>query len=121
MEESILVSVRIACAVGRDNTDFDDELIPLTNSALAILCQLGVGPETGFRISGESECWSELLGDQGFPALDTAKTYVGKKVKQMFDPPVSSAVNESLTRNLSELEWRVNVAAENLGKEGVGS
>lgn len=114
MSESILETVRIACNVGPENTDFDNELILYTNSVLAIATQLGVGPKTGFHITGESESWEDFLGDMNVDLINTVQTYVGKKVKQLFDPPVSSAVKDSLDRNLSELEWRVNVAAESV-------
>ena len=114
MSESILETVRIACNVGPENTDFDNELILYTNSVLAIATQLGVGPKTGFRITGESESWEDFLGDMNVDSINTVQTYIGKKVKQLFDPPVSSAVKDSLDRNLSELEWRVNVAAESV-------
>lgn len=114
MSESILETVRIACNVGPENTDFDNELILYTNSVLAIATQLGVGPKTGFHITGESESWEDFLGNMNVDSINTVQTYVGKKVKQLFDPPVSSAVKDSLDRNLSELEWRVNVAAESV-------
>lgn len=114
MSESILETVRIACNVGPENTDFDNELILYTNSVLAIATQLGVGPKTGFHITGESESWEDFLGDMNVDSINTVQTYIGKKVKQLFDPPVSSAVKDSLDRNLSELEWRVNVAAESV-------
>ena len=35
------------------------------------------------------------------------------KVKMLFDPPLSSALIESTNRMINELEWRLNVAAEN--------
>jgi len=114
MSESILETVRIACNVGPENTDFDNELILYTNSVLAIATQLGVGPKTGFHITGESESWEDFLGNMNADSINTVQTYIGKKVKQLFDPPVSSAVKDSLDRNLSELEWRVNVAAESV-------
>lgn len=114
MSESILETVRIACNVGPENTDFDNELILYTNSVLAIATQLGVGPKTGFHITGESESWEDFLGNMNVDSINTVQTYIGKKVMQLFDPPVSSAVKDSLDRNLSELEWRVNVAAESV-------
>lgn len=121
MSESILESVRIACDVGRDNTDFDEVLIMYTNSVLAIVSQLGVGSNDGFSITGESETWHDLLEDADVDTMNIVQTYVGKKVKQLFDPPVSSAVKESLERNLSELEWRTNVAAETISLGGTSS
>lgn len=112
MDESILESIRIACSIGPDNHDFDQELIPIVNSVLAILTQLGVGSAEGFRITGDDETWDEFIGDTRYD-LSHVITYAGKKVKSIFDPPVSSAVKDSLANTLSELEWRVNVAAEN--------
>ena len=36
------------------------------------------------------------------------KTYVYLKVKLVFDPPQSSSVTDSINRQISELEWRMN-------------
>lgn len=113
MDESILESVKIACGVDPGNTDFDRDLIDATNSVLAILTQLGVGPEEGFQIEGDDATWADFIGSDKAYHLSHVVTYVGKKVRMIFDPPVSSAVKDSTNNILSELEWRVNVAAEN--------
>lgn len=41
------------------------------------------------------------------------KSYMHLKVKLLFDPPISSAVLECYKTQISEYEWRLNVAAEN--------
>lgn len=119
MSDSILLTVRSSCNVGEDNADFDTDLITITNSVLAVLTQLGVGPSGGFFITGVDETWTELLGEGDTAYLNHVKTYVGLKVRLIFDPPVSSAVKDSLTNTVNELEWRVNVAAENHDLEEV--
>ena len=44
--------------------------------------------------------------------MEAVKTFVYLKVKLIFDPPVSSAVMESVKNLISELEFRLTVAAE---------
>jgi hypothetical protein len=80
------------------------------NSALAILTQLGVGPPEGFSIEDDVAVWMDFVPvDSG---LEFVKSYTYKKVKLLFDPPLSSAVMESENRMTSELEWRIQVAAD---------
>lgn len=50
--------------------------------------------------------------------LEAVKSYVHLKVKLLFDPPLSTAVMEAMNRMISELEWRMNLAAEEIEKEG---
>ena len=75
-----------------------------------VLTQLGVGPEEGFRIEDASKTWSEFLYDD--PRLEFAKTFIYLKVRLAFDPPLSSAVIEAINRQISELEWRINVTVD---------
>lgn len=44
--------------------------------------------------------------------LEAVKSYMGYKVRLMFDPPSSSAITESINRVISELEWRILVMVE---------
>ena len=44
--------------------------------------------------------------------LEAVKSYMGYKVRLMFDPPSSSAITESINRVVSELEWRILVMVE---------
>lgn len=112
-DESILTSVKKQCGLDEDYEHFDPEIITHINSALMILTQLGVGPAEGFVIEDEDETWDDFLGDtKTVQQLVAVKTYVGLKVRLIFDPPSSSYVLDALKRQADELEWRLNVQAE---------
>lgn len=110
--ESILTSIKKLIGYDEADDSFDTDLIMHINSVLAILRQLGVGPSEGFRIKDESTTWDEFIPEEQF--LDDVKTFVYLKVRLIFDPPQSSAMMDAMNRMLSELEWRINVAAEEL-------
>lgn len=113
---SILLTVKKALGVDADCSDFDTDILIHLNSVLAVLQQLGVGPEDGYYIEDEAPSWEDYLGEShAYVAM--VKSYIIAKVRLLFDPPVSSAVMESLNRICSEFEWRANVAAENKALE----
>lgn len=112
MGDSILLSVKKMLGLDADNTDFDADILMHINSVLAILQQLAIGPEDGYYVEGAEETWADYLGTES-AHLNMVKSYMAAKVRILFDPPVSSAVMESLNRICSEFEWRANVAAEN--------
>lgn len=113
--ESILDSIKIKCGLVPEETHFDQELIMDINSVFMILNQLGVGPKEGFSIHNGEAVWDQYMPDD--PIRETVKNYMGIKVKLMFDnSTMSSAVIEVLNRQISELEWRLNVAVDP-GKE----
>lgn len=107
--ESILTSIKKLLGIAEEYTHFDTDLIIHINSAFGVLNQLGVGPENGFTITGQYELWNEFLSNDA--TLELVKTYTYLKVKQMFDPPTSSAVAESVKRQIEEFEWRISVTA----------
>lgn len=109
--ESILTSIKKLLGIDAEYTYFDDDLVMHINSALMILTQLGVGPADGFSISKDTETWTDFLGDN-LLKLQSVKTYVYLKVRLMFDPPSGSALIESINRQISELEWRLQVSAD---------
>ena len=108
--DSILVSIKKLLGIAADYTHFDPDIIMHINSAFSILTQLGVGPPEGFRIEDDVKTWNDFISDT--IRLDAVKSYVYLKVGLMFDPPTSSAVLSAKERQISELEWRLNVAAE---------
>lgn len=108
--DSILTSIKKMLGITEDYEHFDPDIIMHINSAFMILTQLGVGPIEGFFIEDETSLWSDFLPST--PRLEAVKSYVYLKVKLLFDPPSSSAVIESITKSISELEWRLNVTAE---------
>lgn len=110
MNESILTSVKKMLGIAEEYEHFDPDLLMHINSALAVLTQLGVGPTSGLMISDKTTTWNDLIFHEN--KLQLVKTYVFLKVKLMFDPPLSSSVLECYKTQISELEWRLNVAAE---------
>lgn len=108
--DSILTSVKKALGIAEEYEHFDTDIIMHINSVFSILTQLGIGPREGFSINDKDTTWFDLIGDD--KRLESVKSYVYLKVKTMFDPPTSSSVMESSNRLISELEWRLNVTAE---------
>ena len=109
--ESILTSIKKLLGVGEEHEYFDSDIIIHINTTFMILTQLGVWPSTGFTIKDKTAVWSDFIpiDDLRFEAV---KSFVYLKVRLVFDPPSSSAVLESFNRTISELEWRLNHAAE---------
>ena len=108
--DSILTSIKKMLGIAEEYTPFDVDIILHINSVFMILNQLGVGPSTGFRIEDDSATWSDFTEDK--LDVEAVKSYIYLKVRLLFDPPSSSAAIESINRLISELEWRLNVAAE---------
>ncbi len=108
MDDSILNSVKHM--LGSCDDYFDSDLITFINGVFSTLMQLGVGPKAGFTISGPNETWSSYTENK--PELDIVKTFVYTKVRLRFDPPQSSSVIQLMQQDASELEWRLNVAAD---------
>jgi len=117
MNDTILASIKKLLGISEDDTVFDPDIVMHINSVFSILTQLGVGPTAGFMIEDYSATWADYLGEDS-SHLNLVKSYIAAKVRLLFDPPVSSAVMNSLERTCSEFEWRLNVAAENKEAEG---
>lgn len=112
--DSILTSVKKLLGVAEECTDFDTDVIMHINSVLMILNQMGVGPEKAFAISDATATWSEFVGERA--DLEAVKSYVGLKVRLLFDPPQSSATMEATKNLISELEWRLYVTCDKEGE-----
>ena len=110
--DSILTSIKKLLGISEDYTHFDSDLIMHINSALMVLTQLGIGPSNGLIIKDKTTLWSELISEES--NLELVKSYVGLKVKLLFDPPTSSAAMEASNRMISEFEWRLTVAASSI-------
>ena len=108
--DSILTSIKKNLGIVEEYTTFDADIIMHINSVLMILTQLGVGPTRGFSIQDRFDTWSDFIPDS--TNIDLVKSYVYLKVKLLFDPPLSSAVIDSINRQISEFEYRINIAAE---------
>jgi len=111
VSDSILSSTKKALGLDDTYEAFDLDVIMHTNSILARLIQLGVGPEAGFMIEGKTEEWAEFLGED--TNLNPAKTYVFLRVRLLFDPPTTSFLIDAYQKQIVELEWLLNVYREN--------
>ena len=110
--ESILTSIKKMLGIDEEYTHFDADVIMHINSVLMILTQLGVGPEEGFVIEDDTSTWVDFIPEANAAQLHAVKSYIYMKVKLIFDPPLSSAVIESMNRQIAEFEWRLNVALD---------
>lgn len=109
MITSILTSTKKLLGIPKEYNHFDPDIIMLINNAFFTLNQLGVGPETPFMIEDDKTEWSEFITDG---QIESVKSYVFMKVKQVFDPPTNSAHLNALAEQIKELEWRMNVQVD---------
>ena len=92
-----------------EDESFDIDIIVHINTAFSTLTQLGVGPKEGFAIRDKTTLWTEFVDDI---RLENVRSYIYLKVRQVFDPPTNSAVLDAISRQISELEWRMNVTVD---------
>lgn len=108
---TLLTEIKKQLCVGNDTTAFDDEIQSYISPILLTLNELGALSDEEMTL---------LLQD---PNLDintifkddiraVAITYIGMKVKLIFDPPSTSFVLEAFNRQLEELEWRMRQKIE---------
>ena len=107
--DSILTSIKKLLGIEASYAHFDTDITVHINTVLMVLTQLGVGPQDGFFIEDDSATWEEFI--PGVP-YESVKSYVYLKVKLLFDPPLGTAVIEAINRQISELEWRLQVQAD---------
>ena len=110
MQDSILMTIRKLVCGDPYADHFDPDLLVHINACFSILNQLGVGPENGFVVTDETQSWSSYSDNER--VLNMVKTYVTLKVKKIFDPPLTSSVLEAMDKEISQLEWRLNVAVD---------
>lgn len=109
--DSILTSIKKLLGIDEFYDHFDADIIMCINSAFSVLNQLGIGPPEGYVITDSTQTWTDFFGDR--KDIELVKTYVYMKTRLIFDPPSSSSVIEAFNKQISEFEWRLNVAVEN--------
>lgn len=108
--DSILTSIKKLLGPAEMYDHFDPDIIMHINSVFMILTQIGVGPAEGFTIEDDTAVWTDFVSNT--TKVEAIKTYIYLKVKLVFDPPSSGAAMDAIKTTISELEWRLNVAAE---------
>lgn len=102
---SILDTIKQMLGILSEDTSFDVDIIVNINSAFMVLCQIGVGPTTGFSISDKTKVWSDFIGT--IENIESIKTLIYMKVKLVFDPPPNSFAISSYEKQIDELTWRL--------------
>lgn len=109
--ESILTSIKKMIGPTAECGHFDPDIIMHINTVFDDLRQLGVGPAEGFAIEDEAAVWTDFIRDM--TKFQSVKSYIYLRVKLLFDSStLSSAVIQSMERQIEKLEWRLNVSAE---------
>lgn len=109
----ILKDVKQVLGVDVEDRSFDVDIMMHINSSLMILRQTGV-LQTNSRIVDDATTWDEL-----FPpakGLWAVQSYIYLRCRILFDPPSNSFVQTAIEKQLTELEWRLNVFAESESK-----
>lgn len=109
-DESILDSTKKSLGLSADYTVFDTDIISYINTVLGTLQQLGIGPDSGFEIIDSNATWEQFLGT--YNGYNPVHTYVGLRVRLLFDPPATSYHITAIQEQIKELEWRLNVQRE---------
>jgi hypothetical protein len=111
MEESIFESIKSLLGPDASYDVFDQAILIHINTAISVLTQLGVGPKTGFSITGPDETWSDLFGDSRHD-LNLCKDYIYMYVKIVWDPSASGTIANAMEERMKELTYRIILAAE---------
>lgn len=115
MNESILTSVKKTLGLAEDYTAFDPDIVLYINGVLSDLHQLGIGPPQGFQITGKDEEWVQFTSND--LTVNNVKTYVGLRVRLLFDPPESSYAIASFKEQIAQHEWRISEHREEMMPE----
>lgn len=109
---NVLKSIKKLIGIYEADTSFDADLIMHINAVLMTLQQLGVVSKECLIETG-NETWDDIIEeDTDYKAI---KSYIGLKVRIMFDPPANSTALEAFKESAKELEWRLNIEYEEGG------
>jgi hypothetical protein len=108
-EDSILDATKRQLNLDPEDSSYDQEIVLHINSIFFVLHQVGVGPKTVFSIEDRTSKWTEFIGED---VIGAVRTYMGLKVRLIFDPPQTGPLTEAIERLVEQLEFRLNVHAE---------
>ena len=110
MAQSILTSTKKLLGLAEADTSFDLDIMMHINSMISVLTQVGIGPAEGFMIEDSTATWESFIGND--PRLSMVKSYIYLRTRLIFDPPGTSFVIDAMNKNITEIEWRLNVQRE---------
>lgn len=112
MQDSILITTKKVLGIDEGDDTFDLDITMHINSVFSDLHQLAVGPiPDQFFIEDDKPTWADFLNHLALPVM-SVKSYMFLRVKLLFDPPPTSFAIESMQKQVDRLEWRLNVAME---------
>ena len=99
---TILIDIKRQLGIDEADNSFDSDILFNINSAFTTLSQVA---DLKYILIKESTNWSEILDDS---LINIVKMYLFLKTRIIFDPPNNSTVLDSINKQISELEWRIN-------------
>lgn len=108
--DSILTSIKKLLGISEEYTHFDMDLVIHINTIFGSLTQMGIGPDTGFIITDKNDTWDDFLSQDpngSLGLLESVKTYMYLKVKNIFDPATNASTTEAFNKIAEEIEWRM--------------
>lgn len=110
MYDSVLITIKKMLGVEESYEAFDTELITHINSALFVAYNIGVQLSKNYLIDGPNITWSDICPD--IDIIPLLKSYIGLKVRLLFDPPSTGVLHEAMERQVTEFEWRLYVESD---------
>lgn len=95
-----------------ENMPFDAELIMHINSIFVDVCNLGIGQDPPYFITGETETWSDFYED--INKVNNVKTYMFLRLRLIFDPPQNSFLVKSIEDQIQKMEWHLTINSDKL-------
>jgi hypothetical protein len=109
VDDSILDTTKKILGIAPEYTAFDLDIITHINSIFFVLTQLGIGPPAGFMITDNTAKWSDFIGED---AIIAVKSYMGLRVRLIFDPPATGPATDAMNKQAEMLEWRLTTFME---------
>lgn len=109
--ETILDDVKNHLGVPISNKCFDNDLKNDIEAAIYSVNTLGVFDGATFNIN-ENTTWEDIFGDV-INSVPIIKKYVCLKVRLLFDPPANGTLTKTITDQISEYAYNINLACDN--------
>ena len=116
--DSILLSTKKLLGIDPTMDMFDLDITTHVNASLANLNQIGIGPKSGYVVTGPEQTWGEFLTHNNLNVLQNVRQYVYIQVRMVFDPPGASNHLAALQDMLKQIEWRISVGREEIKNNG---
>lgn len=109
MEPSVLIATKQILGLDGDDDGFDLDILTHINTAFSVLHQLGV-VSTPVVIDDVQDSWEDL--DLEPEVLSMVRSYIFLKTQFLWDPPTTSFLIKAREDQIAELEYRMNLYAE---------